>query len=131
MCPRKGFPFVPGVAPRVITSPIVQKWGIEKMTRVPIHCCCEPARRLGYLAVEGEIFAGKRLHFAIFSREVVVASGTVVRIELEIARLNRWGGERLLTFLAVKSGNVPAEILKSLPGYSACERGEEHDGAEC
>lgn len=78
--------------------------------RLPVHCCCNPSVRLGFLEVDNPR-EGQVLTFALLEpmsahwKELPIP---MQRVRLEVANLHRFGD---VPMLAVKSNHVPYEDL--------------------
>lgn len=94
-------------------------------TLLPVHCCCEPARRLGYVEVEGPVEFGQQLRFhvqpdraAIF--DPLAAEGEVTAvpadiIDTEVGEIYGWavGGRKL----AIKSAHRDVQDWRRVHGF--------------
>ena len=93
---------------------------------VPVHCCCDPAKRLGWLPLEQSRLYPHRLRFVVAPTleeltrwrdgAMLPEASTVGQLETEVCELWRLtdekgpDGQRIPErFLALKSGDVPLE----------------------
>lgn len=94
------------------------------MIALPVHCCCNPKVRLGWLQVdERHAYAGARVKIVI-PRSVPLPMADAGMFlwqqeeELDIELLWNPEGPGPLEFLAVKSGHRTNEQLARLPGFT-------------
>lgn len=96
---------------------------------LPVHCCCEPGKRLGYLPVrEDDLRGDGRGRFVAFAPMlpfvfVGLDSGAAspvadrlmpdaVRLRLRLLKVNTG-----LAIAALDSGHQPLDVLRTLPGW--------------
>lgn len=93
---------------------------------LPVHCCCDPVKRLGWVPVPGRLrmidmghgegqvtFIAGRDARDLWTGEPLPAP----RIHTEIARLTITRNNWQETFLAVKSADIPIETWRRIPGF--------------
>jgi len=92
--------------------------------RLPVHCCCEPSRRLGWVPVF-ETTLGKWIVFAL--RPVLRAADDDGDRRVEVLSITTMVAPLLLpdgtTIDAVKSANAPLAWWREVPGFVE-DRGE-------
>lgn len=91
---------------------------------LPVHCCCEPTKRLGWVPVPA---SRMELDNATFAITIVAGrdaydmwTGAKVpapRIHTEVARLTLDDEHGQQTILAVKSADIPIETWRCIPGF--------------
>lgn len=103
---------------------------------VPVHCCCNPAKRLGWIPLEQSRLYPHRLRFVVAptfeeltgrrDSSEPPTSSTLGQLETEVCELWRLtdekdaDGQRIPeTFLALKSGHQPLEVWKRVRGFQA------------
>ncbi len=103
---------------------------------VPVHCCCNPEKRLGWLPLEQSRLYPHRLRVLVQPtlEELtrlrpggeLPAVSTAGQLETEVCELWRLtdekdpDGQRIPErFLALKSGDVPLEVWKRVRGFQA------------
>ena len=92
------------------------------MTKFPVHCCCTPCTRLGYVVVDNPRFLGE-VRFVVrhddvsIDREIVTEIATVGHLE---ARSDGDGEikETRHSVRAVKSAHEPIEVWRRVEGFS-------------
>lgn len=103
---------------------------------VPVHCCCNPETRLGWLPLEQSRLYPHRLRFVVQptleeltrrrdGSEPPMGSA-FGQLETEVCELWRLTDERdpdgariPERFMALKSGDVPLEVWKRVRGFQA------------
>lgn len=88
--------------------------------RLPIHCCCNPGERLGWIDApprEGTVTYSvlKQAQPAGFDK-TRTTEPTIEKVALEVARLYEADGTGEWK-LAVKSMHLPIETLRRLPTF--------------
>ena len=90
--------------------------------RLPVHCCCKPAKRLGWVDVDDR---SARPGVAIMLTVRTVESGPARDLShqhrailTQVAELDLEGFDPIL---AVKSADVPIEVWRLVPGFSEVE----------
>lgn len=86
---------------------------------VPVHCCCEPTKRLGWVPAPEKLGPVK---FALGRPTRSLTTGLIAPLEIietEIAWLVNYeayhtNAER---FMAVKSNDIPIEQWRRIPGF--------------
>jgi hypothetical protein len=94
------------------------------MIRLAVHCCCEPAIRLGTVPVHEDYVRHRRaIRFAIPPRTRLVARANMIlpeqtmpgaEIWTEVAELQLSDGT---IYYAVKSAHQPLEVWQRVPGF--------------
>lgn len=83
---------------------------------LPVHCCCDPSLRLGWIPVPLTKRAGSEFRIVVVSPSKVRDLGApleMIYIEAEVQWLTR-GDVRTL---AVKSGHQPIEVWRRVHGF--------------
>jgi hypothetical protein len=96
------------------------------MMRLAVHCCCEPAIRLGTVPVPDDFIQHRRaIRFAIPPRSRLVARDGVIEPEQTLPGMEIWTevAELQLSdgtiYYAVKSAHQPLEVWQRVPGFIA------------
>ena len=92
---------------------------------IPVHCCCEPGKRLGYLPVhEGDAYAQYGSTAVAFLRPrpatpggLGEAAGLAEEVQTVRLRLRPLALGRGLSIVAFDSGHQPLDVLRTLPGW--------------
>lgn len=86
------------------------------MRRVEVRCCCVPSKLLGSLPVmDRDLVLGRRIEFVVLQR---FGEPRLPRVSLEIATWESGVGRvELAGGLAIKSNDVPIEVLRRIPGF--------------
>jgi hypothetical protein len=86
--------------------------------KLPIHCCCEPGKRLGYINLPDAFRKGDIVLRRSGELSVAPADPTAERrvdtIHTEVGWILCARGP----FLAVKSAHLPIEEWRKIPGFS-------------
>ena len=77
---------------------------------LPVHCCCEPGKRLGYLPVP----QGDTLAVLLPPERRGDDMEPLRTATLRVRALHRQGEGRIVAF---DSGHQPIEVLRKVPGW--------------
>lgn len=87
------------------------------MAMLPVHCCCEPSKRLGYVLAPDRVgrinFSWMECFPTSLRLDVVQPPPTRHEIHTTVESLH-YNGEHIL---AVKSAHQPIETWRKVPGF--------------
>lgn len=85
---------------------------------LPVHCCCEPSKRLGWVPVRKQRRGPIRFMLGLPSYDMetnVVTSPPTLDTEIETIEDDRVRG--CGPYLAVKSANQPVDVWRKVSGF--------------
>jgi hypothetical protein len=89
--------------------------------RVPVHCCCHPSKRLGYVELPRELVKWGAINFLAMpaltsgrtaAGDCAIIQGKAIRTSIEALVVGGRVGE-----LAVKSNHEPIEVWRRVKGF--------------
>lgn len=96
------------------------------MTRLPVHCCCNPALRLGTVEVPGQIYprpvvfvippamANRPIPGELVGHDLAMEPARKIWTEIQFLH---FAGTESDAFMAVKSADVPLDVWRQVPGF--------------
>jgi hypothetical protein len=88
---------------------------------LPVHCCCDPAKRLGWVPVpERRLEAPGPVRFILGHLTLNLETGAVTRpaqLDTVVAWLENCGAYPHGRQLAVKSADTPLDQWRKIPGF--------------